>query len=146
MEYTSGKSLISRAGHYCYMKNSLLAKENEILDQIITNTKPLPHTVPMQGSRKEAAEFNEAALAKCSDDFGKAYAGEEMWGIFTLKKEGDRVSTVRETRTQMLKRAYRKNGNKAAMTPTHKPAKEMEPYKYIIYLSLIHISEPTRPY
>lgn len=102
MEYTSGKSLISRAGHYCYMKNSLLAKENEILDQIRSNAKPSPHTAPAQSSRKDAAEFNEAALAKCSDGFGKAYVGEEVSAVVGVKKEESRLSTARETRVKLL--------------------------------------------
>jgi hypothetical protein len=32
MDHTSGRSLISRAGYSCYLKTTLLAKENEVLE------------------------------------------------------------------------------------------------------------------
>jgi len=32
MDYTSGKSTISRAGFSCYLKSALLAKEKEMLE------------------------------------------------------------------------------------------------------------------
>jgi len=113
MEYTLGKSMISRIGSYYYRRSTLLTKENEVLDKILTNKQTANNKLPILQSINTksciAYSYNHIAddfillqneaYKKCSSNLAKGYADVEVSTVCDIeKREEDKLQLVPETR------------------------------------------------